>query len=511
MPASALNHAYVLKRLAEKDQNALITLYQREAPLMTALAEHMLEDHAKAQQAVHDIFVMLWKNASHFDPSHGHARAWLYSIARYRIMREVRQVKGPMAPARIQALHQWIDEQTRLTHEDLGDGLAQAEPQAIDAAALAYYKGLTLSQISQVQEQGPDTVKAGLDALLKRLAQRWASALADAGQEELDIGHYTLGTLEGGDNQRIHQIISEDDKAMQQALQWERVLLVLADRIVPAAPDSIVLGRIQQTLGLPVRQPAPATPQAAEGLVPLRESRPADAVLQTAPALKAAPVAPSVATAATTQSNDISKNDAAQAMAKLTDSAADADSDTAEASHAPDQPARKTRLLVKTVLLVVVAAAGYAAGQLNAPVSTPDATVVKLPVAPLLPHSATVAILQPPGSTTTPGWIITQPDEGKLDLHPQLRTDLKPDQKLVLWIRPPEQAMATRVAEVHDTGPSTVNLPAGAPGGTGQIYEVTLESGSGANAQPEGPIMFIGESVQVPLKTNAVAPTVRAQ
>ena len=71
--------------------------------------------------------------------------------------------------------------------------------------------------------------------------------------------------------------------------------------------------------------------------------------------------------------------------------------------------------------------------------------------------------------------------------------------------------MATRVAEVHDTGPSTVNLPAGAPGGTGQSYEVTLESGSGANAQPEGPIMFIGESVQVPLKTNAVAPTVRAQ
>lgn len=166
MPVSSFNYNDILLRCARNDANALTALYHHEAAVMLSLAQQMLDDHSKAQQALHDVFVMVWKHASHFDVAAGSARAWIYSIFRYRLMRELRQMPAPLDAERIGKYRSWLDENQRLLHDDLNDGLADADPQAADAMGLAYYKGLDEQQIARVLEQTEPEVKDNLQRAL---------------------------------------------------------------------------------------------------------------------------------------------------------------------------------------------------------------------------------------------------------------------------------------------------------------------------------------------------------
>ncbi|NLZ11962.1 sigma-70 family RNA polymerase sigma factor [Neopusillimonas aromaticivorans] len=172
MALSSFNYNSILLRCGQGDAAALTVLFNHESAVMLALAQQMLEDPAKAQQALHDVFVMVWKHADHFDPASGSARAWIYSILRYRLMRELRQPPGNPDATRSSLLRTWLQDNARMLHDDLDDGLAQADPTAIDAIGLAYYKGLTAPQISTLMQIPEDEVRGHLRRALHRLETR---------------------------------------------------------------------------------------------------------------------------------------------------------------------------------------------------------------------------------------------------------------------------------------------------------------------------------------------------
>lgn len=173
MAVSSFNYNNILLRCGQGDASALTALFNHESAVMLSLAQQLLEDAAKAQQALHDVFVMVWKHADHFDPAAGSARAWVYSILRYRLMRELRQKPGDPDRARMAHLRQWLDDNHRMLHEDLEDGLEMTyPPQAIDAMGLAYYKGLNATQISRLLEIPEDDVRRHLRNAMLNLEKK---------------------------------------------------------------------------------------------------------------------------------------------------------------------------------------------------------------------------------------------------------------------------------------------------------------------------------------------------
>ena len=97
MVDSTFDYHAALSACAQGDPQALQDLYTQEAPRMLALANIMLGDQAAAQNAVHDAFVLVWKNAGSYDARTGSARAWIYSIMRYRSLSLLR--RNPAAPS----------------------------------------------------------------------------------------------------------------------------------------------------------------------------------------------------------------------------------------------------------------------------------------------------------------------------------------------------------------------------------------------------------------------------
>lgn len=86
MSLNIFDYENELNACAAGDSTALTSLYQHESPAMYALLLAMLGDADIAQEILHDVFILIWRNASGYNPEIGTARAWIYSILRYRAL-----------------------------------------------------------------------------------------------------------------------------------------------------------------------------------------------------------------------------------------------------------------------------------------------------------------------------------------------------------------------------------------------------------------------------------------
>lgn len=145
MVDSTFDYQAALAACAQGDPQALQTLYVREAPRMLALANIMLGDQSMAQNAVHDAFVLVWKNAGSYDPRTGSARAWIYSIMRYRTLSIAR--RNPLPASAVPA----TPAAPPFREDDVG-GMAAAlarEPEnARKPVLMAFYNGLNYADIA---------------------------------------------------------------------------------------------------------------------------------------------------------------------------------------------------------------------------------------------------------------------------------------------------------------------------------------------------------------------------
>ncbi|HWK62800.1 MAG TPA: sigma-70 family RNA polymerase sigma factor [Eoetvoesiella sp.] len=160
MLAQNFDYEAALAACARGSQAALRDLYHRETPQMLALATRMLADGSAAEAVVRDTFVLIWKNAASYDPQAGTARAWIYSIMRYRAMNRLRQ-SGRIVPA---AKAGWQARLPVLSNTADSAPLARTLNKLEQAQRLpilmAYYGGLNYEQIGALLHMPQEQVKS---------------------------------------------------------------------------------------------------------------------------------------------------------------------------------------------------------------------------------------------------------------------------------------------------------------------------------------------------------------
>jgi RNA polymerase sigma-70 factor (ECF subfamily) len=171
--------------MASGDASGLERLYRRHAPMLLGLARRILRDAASPEDLVHDVFLEVWRRASSYEPQRGSVRAWLLLRLRSRAIDRLRN-------ARLRERAPWIDA-TLLALDDMGNAqferllaapdrarveraLASMSADHRDVLWLAYYEGLTMSEIAARLAIPLGTVKSRTQAALARLR-----AVLDAG------------------------------------------------------------------------------------------------------------------------------------------------------------------------------------------------------------------------------------------------------------------------------------------------------------------------------------------
>ena len=168
----------LIAQIATGDRDAFEHLYLRYARAVLGLALRRLGDRGRAEDATQDAFVAVWRSARTYDPARGAGAPWLYAVARNAITDGLRRLPEPVAelpeepgsdPGPLDRVEQeWTAWRVHRALEDLP---AHERP----VIELAYWRGLSQSEISRALALPLGTVKTRTRSALARLA----NALAD--------------------------------------------------------------------------------------------------------------------------------------------------------------------------------------------------------------------------------------------------------------------------------------------------------------------------------------------
>jgi RNA polymerase sigma-70 factor (ECF subfamily) len=171
----------LVRRVARGDRDAFATVYDLTKSRVFGLVVRVLRDAGYSEETTQEIYLEVWRTASEYDPAKGSALAWLMTMAHRRAIDRVRSEQAgsrresrygaataepvsaagndPVADSAIAG-----DERRRVV--ECLDALTDTQRQCIE---LAYYQGLTYSEVSQRLAANLSTIKSRIRDALRGL------------------------------------------------------------------------------------------------------------------------------------------------------------------------------------------------------------------------------------------------------------------------------------------------------------------------------------------------------
>lgn len=171
--------ASLIRMLAAREQSVMTQLYDLTNHLLYGFILRILRDASAAEEVLLDIYMQVWRQASRYDDTRGSPLAWMMTIARsraldrLRVERQEHHLREPLEEA-VQLTAHGTDEQNLPVAEirqAIGEALSALSPAQRQAIELAYYDGLTHSEISHALEQPVGTVKSNIRRGMIRLRE----------------------------------------------------------------------------------------------------------------------------------------------------------------------------------------------------------------------------------------------------------------------------------------------------------------------------------------------------
>ena len=154
-----------LRRIQARDEQALAELYDRYTPLLFPVAVRILGVSAEAEDAFQAAWLQVWKRPGSFDPRRGALVGWLAAIVRAHAL-DLRRHLGARAGAAgpgsagSGAGRTPAPAANTAGGERAREALAQLEPAQRDVIQLAYFEGMSVSEIAVRMGSGPEDVRA---------------------------------------------------------------------------------------------------------------------------------------------------------------------------------------------------------------------------------------------------------------------------------------------------------------------------------------------------------------
>jgi RNA polymerase sigma-70 factor (ECF subfamily) len=181
--------ASLVERVAAGDQSALAVLYDSTNRFIYSLILRVLGDMGSAEEVLIDVYTQLWRQAASYDANRGAPLAWMATIARSRAIDRLRS--------------SWQDQHRKESLDVLGDAPANAASPEESAVAserqrfvrealnqltpeqrrvieLAYYSGLSHSEIAEKLNQPLGTVKTRTRLGMMKLREALAPLLGES-------------------------------------------------------------------------------------------------------------------------------------------------------------------------------------------------------------------------------------------------------------------------------------------------------------------------------------------
>jgi RNA polymerase sigma-70 factor (ECF subfamily) len=170
----------LVAHIAKGDEVAFLAMYDRYASRVHGLTLHILGDPMLAEEATQDTFLKVWSRAREYVAERGPFLPWLLTIARRAALDRLRlESRRPTLSDSNDPEDAWqtIADLDSLSDESRWRSLYFAvqalHPDQRSVINLAYYQGLSQSEIADVLGLPLGTVKTRLRAALQELREVW--------------------------------------------------------------------------------------------------------------------------------------------------------------------------------------------------------------------------------------------------------------------------------------------------------------------------------------------------
>jgi RNA polymerase sigma-70 factor (ECF subfamily) len=165
-----------LRRIGAGDESALAQLYDQTSRWTYNLALRMTGNPADAEEVVCDVYSQIWRTASAFDSKRGSVWAWIIMLCRSRCIDKIRSgsrrrtAEMALPPPELQALPDpsWPEEMA-LTREAVRKALRALDPGESGLLRLAFFSGLTHTEIAEQLHMPLGTVKSRIRSAIEKL------------------------------------------------------------------------------------------------------------------------------------------------------------------------------------------------------------------------------------------------------------------------------------------------------------------------------------------------------
>ena len=171
---------WLAARVIQRDVRAFALLYDRFARPIYTMAVYML-GKAEAEEMVQEVFLRLWHRADQFDAARGSFKSWFMSVARHRILDELRRrgqqhqlfVTEAVDHLLANTTDPQVDVEQEVGRREASEAVLRAlktlPPEQRRALVMAYFGGLSQSSIARRLGWPLGTVKKRMRLGLQKL------------------------------------------------------------------------------------------------------------------------------------------------------------------------------------------------------------------------------------------------------------------------------------------------------------------------------------------------------
>jgi len=171
--------AGLLRRIAGGDSAALGELYDRLANMLFALALRILHDPKEAEDVLQEVFLQVWDKAATFDPSQGRPLGWMLTLTRHKAIDRLRAAQRRarlVEEFQAQASQEGAEPSDAVEAGGTGDetelvraAVARLPADHRRAIEMAFFSGLTQTEIAAALQQPLGTIKARIRRGMRKL------------------------------------------------------------------------------------------------------------------------------------------------------------------------------------------------------------------------------------------------------------------------------------------------------------------------------------------------------
>jgi RNA polymerase sigma-70 factor (ECF subfamily) len=176
----------ILRAIAGGDEQALSALYDRYRLILFGLILRILHSQPEAEDVLQEVFLQVWRRAADFDETRGRPFTWLVTLARSRAIDRLRSLGSR-------------DRTVQEAARDVSDSISDAAEDAVKSEQgeivrralqelpeeqrrtllLAYFEGLTQSEIAERLNTPLGTVKTRMRSGMMRLRELLGDRMKD--------------------------------------------------------------------------------------------------------------------------------------------------------------------------------------------------------------------------------------------------------------------------------------------------------------------------------------------